>query len=109
MTKDELKDVIVGHEDTIKEQALTIEELRAVIKDITAKDNVTITESVVVELKKRMYYTGKIDLSTGMEPSAFGIKLTLDESGLYVGQVPESRCETELQRGFVFELTETEG
>ena len=46
----------------------------------------------------KLLWPHPLDLSNGMEPSAYGVKLFLNEEGQYIGEMSEERAEVELNR-----------
>jgi len=46
----------------------------------------------------KLKWPHKVDTSQGMEPSAYGIKLFLDEDGTYFAEVSEERAAVEKTR-----------
>ncbi len=46
----------------------------------------------------KLYFPHFVDTSSGLEASAYGIKLSVDEKGNYFANVPEGRAKVELTR-----------
>ncbi len=47
---------------------------------------------------QKLYFAHFVDVASGLEASAYGIKLQLDDKGNYFANIPEARAKVELKR-----------
>ena len=91
-TKEELKIEIAG----LAEKVSSLQEENLDLQD--RLDNAGVKASLKKEKTQKLYWLNDVDLSQGLEPSAFGLRLFKDEDGNYFSDVPVSRVESELGR-----------